>query len=171
MPDFPAATAGAIRLVSSGPDDLAGRLAANAGLCDDPGVLLVQSEQQGFGVLIVLALPAPSARVGRYPVTYSVSGPATLPNPPAAQIALQRVTARALLGFQALEGNVEIYGLGTRVSGRFQVTVREINADRMNRLAGSFSEIPVQRQPASYCAQLARSAADSSRVPQRGGSR
>ena len=161
MPDPPAASAGTLRLVNTGPDDLGATVLAKAGLCDNPGVLLVQSTEQGIGALLVLALPAEKDRIGGYPVTYSMSGPARLPTPPAAQLALQRITPRGAFGFQALEGTVELYGLGSKASGRFQVTVREINSERIDRVAGAFADIPVERQPAAYCRRLAEVPADS----------
>lgn len=154
MPDPPPATSGSLRLVNNGPDDLAATVKARAGLCESPAVLMVQSTEQGIGALLVLALPAETDRVGRYPVTYSTVGQARLPTPPAAQLALQRITPRGSFGFQALEGTVELYGLGTKVSGRFQVSVRELNSDRIDRVAGSFADVPVERQPASYCRRL-----------------
>jgi hypothetical protein len=55
-----------------------------------------------------------------------------------------------------------VYGFGERVSGRFQVTLREISTNRIDRVAGTFAEIPMQRQPAAYCQRL-NAAPDSGR--------
>lgn len=159
MPDFPAASPGVMHLASAAPGTLTSAAPAKAGLCEQPAVLLVQSNQAGVGALLVLALPAAAARVGRYPVSYSMTGPAKLPAAPAAQLAIQQVTQQGVLGFQALEGNVELYGLGAKVSGRFQVTLREINSERLERVAGTFSEVPVEVQPRAYCERFAESAA------------
>lgn len=156
MPDVPAASSGALRLLSAGPDPLNATLPAHAGLCDGPGVLLLQGTGDGLGLLVVLALP-PEGRVTRYPVSYSVGGAARLPTPPAAQMALQHVTARAVLAYQALEGNVEVYGFGSKVSGRFQVSMRELATNDIARVAGVFADIPIAPQPAEYCRKLADS--------------
>lgn len=168
MPEIPEAGAGMLRVVNAGADALSEALPAHAGLCEGPGVLLVQGTQRGLGVLVVLALPSGN-RVGRYPVSYSVSGAAKLPTPPAAQVALQHVTPQAVLGYQALEGNVEVYGFGAKVSGRFQVSMRELTTNAIARLAGSFADIPVEPQPADYCRRLSDSVPPSPTGPAKAG--
>jgi hypothetical protein len=117
-------------------------------------MLQVRSEQvaQG-GTLVLLALP--ENKVTTYPVTLVNEG---LPTPPAAQVALQvfsRVTSTA---YQAMDGAVEVYAWGKTVSGRFGITLREINRNDRIRFVGAFRDVPVTKLDSALCAPAAAGA-------------
>ena len=70
---------------------------------------------------------------------------------------------RSAHAFQGLSGEVEIYGLAERLSGRYAVVLREIQTDDEVNFAGVFDGIPVEPLPADMCAAMkeALAAADS----------
>ena len=114
-------------------------------------MLMIKSEQPGQGgTLVILALPAD--RITTYPVTTVTAG---LPTPPAAQIGVQVYRATGAMAYQALEGNVDLYAFGPTVSGRFAVTLREINRNERIRFVGAFREIPLSRLDPAFCAPAA----------------
>ena len=154
MPRFPEASRGRMAVVSAGPagaDSIHREWAADAGWCETPPMLLVKSEQPGEGgTLVLLALPAD--RITSYPVTTVTQG---LPTPPAAQIGVQVYRPTGPLAYQALDGSVDLYAFGPTVSGRFAVTLREINRNEKIRFAGAFKEVPLARLDAAYCTPAA----------------
>lgn len=160
MPDYPEPRRGWLVARSAGAFELGGEWQARAAICDDPAVLEVLAEQPGFGTLILLQLPAPDARLARYPITVVDSG---APEPPAAQIGVQLFQDRNAHAFQGLSGEVEIYGFAERVSGRYAVVLREIQTDDEVKFAGVFDGIPVEPLPADMCSAMkeALAAADS----------
>lgn len=161
MPDFPEPRRGWLVASSAGAYDLRGEWQARAAICDDPPVLEVLADQPGFGTLILLQLPAPDARLTRYPIVVVDSG---VPEPPAAQIGVQLFQDRSSHAFQGLSGEVEVYGFAERVSGRYAVTLREIQTDDEAKYAGVFDGIPIEPLPAEMCLAMkeALAAADSS---------
>lgn len=160
MPDYPDPRRGWLVANSAGPYPLRGEWPARAATCDDPPVLEVLAEQPGFGTLILLQLPAPDSRMTRYPIVVVDSG---APEPPAAQIGVQRFEGRNSYAFQGLAGEVELYGLADRVSGRYAVTLREIQTDNEAKYVGVFEGIPLQALPPEQCQAMkeALAAADS----------
>jgi hypothetical protein len=154
MPRYPEASRGHMEVRSAGPqgaDSIQRDWAAEAGWCDSPPMLLVKSEQPGQGgTLVLLALPAD--RITTYPVTTVAQG---LPTPPAAQIGVQVYRPTGSSAYQASEGNVDLYAFGPTVSGRFAVTLREINRNEKVRFAGAFREIPLSRLDPAFCTPAA----------------
>ncbi len=114
-------------------------------------MLEVVAEQPGVGTLVLLQLPQADSRLTRYPVTVVDVG---APAPPAAQVAVQLFQERAAYAYQALEGEVEVYGFDERISGRFAVTLREISSDESLRYAGVFHGIPIEVLPEEQCRQV-----------------
>jgi hypothetical protein len=157
MPRYPEASKGHLAVQSAGApglDSIRRDWPAEAGWCETPPMLLVKSEQPGQGgTLVLLALPAD--RITTYPVTTVTQG---LPAPPAAQIGVQVYRNTGALAYQALDGNVDLYAFGKAVSGRFAVTLREINRNEKIRFTGAFREIPLSRLDPAFCTPAATGA-------------
>jgi hypothetical protein len=81
-----------------------------------------------------------------------------LPTPPAAQLGVQVYTKTGSFAYQAVDGNVDVYAFGTAVSGRFAVTLRDINTNIRLQYAGTFREVPVLTIDAALCAPAAAGA-------------
>ena len=160
MPEFPESRSGWLIANSAGAYDLRGEWEARAAMCDDPPVLEVLAERPGFGTLVLLQLPEPDARLTRYPIVIADSG---APPPPAAQIGVQLFQDRNSYAFQGLSGEVELYGFAERVSGRYAVTLREIQTDNEAKFVGVFEAIPIEPLSAEMCLAMkeAMAAADS----------
>lgn len=176
MPPFPAPRRGFMVVTSAGPHHVEGAWRARAGICEDPPMLTVVAEESGIGVLVLLQLPPAGLRITSYPITL-VEGAVGFPEPPAAQLAVQLLTGRNVYGFQGDTGRVEVYGFGElldridprerAVSGRFAVTVREIQSEQRVQVAGVFDGIGVAPLPAEQCraARDAAATADSAGSP------
>ncbi|MBE0591547.1 MAG: hypothetical protein IH616_04020 [Gemmatimonadales bacterium] len=164
MPEFPEARSGWLIANSAGAYDLRGEWEARAAMCDDPPVLEVLAERPGFGTLVLLQLPEPDARLTRYPIVITDS---SAPQPPAAQIGVQLFQDRNSYAFQGLSGEVELYGFAERVSGRYAVTLREIQTDNEAKFVGVFDGIPIEALSAEMCLAMkeAMAASDSSDTP------
>ncbi len=165
MPGIPEPRRRYLTAVSDGPYLLDGSWEAVAGMCQDPPMLEVVGQQPGIGTLVLLQLPPAGQRVTRYPIRIVERG---APEPPAAQVGVQVFRDRAI-AFQATDGEVEIYGFDTRVSGRFRVTLREIGSGDSAKYAGVFHEVAVGPLPEEQCeaakAALAADSADSTTIP------
>lgn len=109
---------------------------------------LVAQEPGRGGTIVLLALPEGNQAV-RYPVTTISAG---LPTPPAAQVAVSLYRPSGTYAYQAAEGNVDVAALGRVISGRFTVTLREINRNQRVNYAGAFKDVAVKTLPASECA-------------------
>jgi hypothetical protein len=108
----------------------------------------VVAQEPGAGTIVLLQLP-PENPVTRYPVTTVTQG---FPQPPAAQVGVNLFRPTGQFSYQAAEGDVELYVLGRVASGRFAVTLREINSNARVRYAGAFREIPVKELDPAKCA-------------------
>ena len=151
IPRYPDATKGHMVVVSAVPagfDTISRDWPAEAGTCTTPPMLLVKSEREGAGgTLLLLALP--DNKVTSYPITTVSSG---LPAPPAAQVGVQSFSPSGSQAFQATEGSADIYSFGKTVSGRFAVTLREINRNQKIQFAGAFREVAVTPLDPRLCA-------------------
>lgn len=154
MPRYPAAATGRINVASEGGMDLSNVAATRAGVCEEPAMLQVLAEAPGrhagesWAILVLLALPGEDERETRYDIVTVASG---LPTPPAAQVAVQVLSREGGFAFQAVQGHVQVYAYGAVVSGRFQITVREINADDIVQLAGVFEQAPIEQLSSDQC--------------------
>ncbi len=152
MPPFPEPRSGVLNATSAGEHTIEGAWKAQVGVCDDPGTLQVLAEVPGTGTLILLRLPpADAERTGTYPIVVADSG---LPPPPAAQVGVQLFRDAQGLAFQASEGEVQIYGYGANVSGRFAVTLREIQSSTLIQYTGVFAGIAVEHLSDDYCERM-----------------
>jgi hypothetical protein len=148
MPEYPDPQRGRLVARSAGLYELGGAWEARAGICEDPAMLELVAEQPGIGTLVLLQLPPAEERVTRYPVAIVESGP---PQPPASQVGVQVFKASNAHAFQALEGDVEVYAFGERISGRYAVTLREISSDDRAMTAGVFEAVGIERLPDEQC--------------------
>ncbi len=153
MPRYPQATGGRLVAVSAGNGDLSGQAAARAGRCEEPSMVQIVAEDvdessgESWGVLLLLQVPD-EERIGEYPVAIVESG---FPEPPAAQIAVQVISSGRIEAFQGSTGSAEIYALDDIISGRFAITVRNINNQDLIQMAGSFRAIEILELPAESC--------------------
>ena len=164
MPDFPAQQRGRLVAASAGApggEEIEGSWEAGAAMCEDPPMMQMMAGEPGIGTLVLLQLPATEKRVARYPIVIVDSGP---PPAPAAQIGVQLFRGPASYAYQALEGEVEVYGFGDRVSARFAVKLREIQSDDTVLYAGVFHGVGLQPLPLEQC-QAAKAALEELDVP------
>jgi len=154
MPEYPEGRRGYLVARSAGGYLLDGAWPAQAAICEDPPVLQVLAQQPGFGTLILLQLPPAAERLTEYPIAIVDSG---MPVPPASQIGVQVFQDRNSYAFQGLSGGIELYGFGDRVSGRFAVTLREIQTDNEAKYAGVFEEIPIEPLAEEMCQAMMQS--------------
>lgn len=149
MPPHPVAARGRLAVQSAGgPREIKGDWAAEAGICTTPSMMLVVAQVQGMGTVVKLSLPDTN-RVTSYPVTTVASG---FPSPPAAQVGVQVFRPDGPVSYQGAEGSVEIDAFEKLVSGRFTVTLRQINTNARIQYAGAFREIPVKQADQAHCA-------------------
>ncbi len=164
MPDFPAQRRGRMVAASAGApggQEIEGSWEARAAMCEDPPWMQVMAGEPGIGTLVLLQLPPAEERVARYPIVIVDSGP---PPAPAAQIGVQLFRGPASYAYQALEGEVEVYGFGDRVSARFAVKLREIQSNDTVLYAGVFHGVGLQPLPLEQC-QAAKAALEELDVP------
>jgi hypothetical protein len=152
MPDFPAQQRGrmvAVSIGAPGGEEMDGSWEAGAAMCEDPPMMQVMAGEPGIGTLVLLQLPPAAERVGRYPIVITESG---APPAPAAQIGIQLFRDPASYAYQAMDGEVEVYGYGDRVSARFAATMREIQSNDTVMYAGVFHGVTLQPLPVEQCA-------------------
>jgi hypothetical protein len=149
MPAFPVPRRGYLVARSTGLYDLSGEWPARAAMCDDPAIMQILAQQPGMGTIVLLRLPPPPERLAIYPITMADSG--APPPSPAAQIGVQLFEGANAYAFQGLEGQIVLTGVSDRVSGRYQVTLREINSDGLAKYAGVFESVMLEPLPAEQC--------------------
>jgi hypothetical protein len=150
MPPFPEARAGRLVTVTAGDYDISGVWEVDAGFCAEIGVLEIYAGPSGLRTAILLHVTE-GASLGTYPV---VAAALDLPDAPAALIAVQVFEDPEAFGFQAFSGELELSDFGAEVSGRFNVTLREIGMDLFTHFAGVFEEIGVDPLSPDYCRVL-----------------
>ncbi|MDH3290350.1 MAG: hypothetical protein OEO20_01130 [Gemmatimonadota bacterium] len=153
MPAFPASRRGYLVARSSGVYELSGEWPARAGMCEDPAVMEVLAQQPGVGTIVLLRLPPPPERLAIYPIAIVDSG---APPPPAAQIGVQLFQGANAYAFQGLEGQVVLTGMSDRVSGRYEVTLREISSNGLAKYAGVFESVMLETLPDAQCDEWKR---------------
>jgi hypothetical protein len=164
MPGIPDHERGSLVAVAVGAFDSTWVWPARAGRCvQPPMVFIIPSELGNSGGTVLLELPPGNFSV-EYPVRFADS--TGMPEPPAAMLGFQFFDQQRGDAYQALAGTVTVTALDERkVSGHFQVTVRHILTERRARVAGTFSEVPVEPMDPTYCRTM-QSAQDSLAVPQ-----
>ncbi len=149
MPQYPVAGRGrmVVKSASRGTELIEKDWATEAYTCDSPPMIQIVAQELGVGgALVLLALPA--NKITTYPVKMVDRG---LPTPPAAQVGVQYYGKTGAFQYQAAEGSVDIYSMDKTVSGRFAVTLRELNRNDRLAFAGSFKDVPVMALDAARC--------------------
>lgn len=163
MPDYPVARRLRLVAVSAGETDtVRGSWPARATSCDQPPALEVVTQDQDVGTLILVHLYRGQSALSSYPVAAPDSG---FPAPPAAQLAVQIASPGSMRAFQAVYGTVELSALDAAVSGRFAVTLREIQSHDSLRYVGTFEGIPLGPALVADCAAIAGSENDAASSP------
>ena len=164
MPDFPPQQRGRLVAASAGApggEEINGSWEADAAMCEDPPMMQVMAGEPGIGTLVLLQLPPAGERVAHYPIVIVDSGP---PPAPAAQVGVQLFRGPASYAYQAMEGEVEVYSFGDRVSARFAVRLRDIQSDDTVLYAGVFHGVGLEPLPLEQC-QDAKAALEELDVP------
>lgn len=142
----PAPETGRLTTVSRGYQPLTGSWAAEAGICRDTPVFLLEARGENTGVIVLLGLPD-DGRLVSYPVVWE-------PGPPEAvtsRVAAQVVPQAGALSYQASDGWVEVEQLGSETNGTFSVQLRQAEGSDVIELAGTFSEVPVEELSGPEC--------------------
>lgn len=150
MPTYPEARGGRLVTVTAGDYDLSGIWEIDAGFCAEIGVLEIYAGPSGLRTAILLHVPEGDS-LGTYPV---VAAALDFPDAPAALIGVQVFENPEAFGFQAFSGELELSDFGARVSGRFNVTLREIGMDLFTHFVGVFEEVLVDPLSPDYCRVL-----------------
>ncbi len=150
MPPFPEARGGRLVTVTAGDYDLSGVWEIDAGFCGEIGVLEIYAGPSGLRTAILLHVTEGDS-LGTYPV---VAAALDFPDAPASLIAVQVFENPEAFGFQAFSGELELSDFGARVSGRFNVTLREIGMDLFTRFVGVFEDIMIDQLSPDYCRVL-----------------
>jgi hypothetical protein len=153
MPPFPEGRGGRLVTVTAGDYDLGGDWEIDAGLCGEMGILEMYAGASGVRTALLLHMPD-GGSLGTYPV---VAASLDFPDAPAALIAVQVFREPEAFGFQAFTGELELSDFGASVSGRFNVTLREIGMDLFTHFVGVFEEIPVELLTPDYCQTIRES--------------
>ncbi len=144
----PPAPSGFLAARTDDPSQLIGAWAARAGVCPSPPSLQVLAESDSVGVLMLLAYPDSGPRATSYRVVLPDSAP---PSPGTARLGVQRIQYLSL-AYQGAAGWVEVSDLGRRVSGRWDVTLKDVTTQRELRYVGSFRDVPIEPWPGVLCA-------------------
>ncbi len=149
MPGYPAARSGMLQVVSAGDTDLSRSIAATASVCTTPSMLILSAGggDDSWGYILLMQLPE-SDREVVYPLAHVDRG---FPVPPASAIGVERVSGDAGSAYQGLQGFAEVTDFSETLSGRFQITVRQIITEEYVQLAGSFSDIEIHQRTAEEC--------------------
>ena len=150
MPTHPSGQSGQLTVTSAGDYVIEGAWEARAGVCEQLGFLELYAGVPDTGTLIVLRF-GDGDPLDRYPVGVA---DLQLPDPPAARIGVQLLGGEDALGFQAIEGELEVSSFGGDLSGRFATTLQEIRSGILTRYVGVFDRVPVEPLSAEYCRDM-----------------
>lgn len=149
MPAYPRAGAGKLAVASAGEVDISTELDAAASLCANPSMLMLQAgSRETWGFLVLLQVPTEGDRETVYPVKHVDTG---FPEAPASAMGVERISGQSGTGFQGLQGFAVVTRFGDRISGRLQMTIRNINTEDLIQLAASFEDVEVHELPPEPC--------------------
>ena len=149
---YPPARRGALVARSALPSPINGEWVATAGLCNEPPSFQLLAPGDSVDVMILLRSPAEGWATG----AYAVAAPEdTTDAPRTARIGLQRVLYIDQ-AYRGERGAVELSRLDRLASGRFDVVLRELNAQDTVRYLGVFDRIRVDSLPPAECRAAAR---------------
>ena len=154
MPSYPPPRSGYLVGVSEGPYDLDGVWGAEAQTCETPRMLQVISWEHGMGTLMVFDIREQADPVAEYSVVIGDDRLTARP-PPFVRFGVQQLARARAVAFQGWDGTVEITSYDERVvSGRFAVSLREVQSGDVGLYAGTFERIPIAAPSDSGCVIL-----------------
>lgn len=165
MPQVPSPARGRLVAVSAGGrDTLDGAWVARGVRCARPPVLQVMAGSEEVGTLILFHLGVDGQPTRSYAIAAVDSG---FPKPPAAQMGVHVSTERGVRAFRAIDGTVDLEKLNGRTTGRFRVTLVEVDSQDSLRHAGVFLDLPVEPASGRECEGVAElvGPSDSAIVP------
>ncbi len=150
VPPYPQSRNGRLVTQSAGDHEIQGEWSAQAGLCDDAGIMEIYAGPPGYSTALFIRMPE-GDRIGEYPIAAAAT---PFPSAPAALVAVQIFEDPDAYGFQGYHGLLELSEWGDEVSGRFASTLREVSIDVLTHYVGTFEGIPVKPLPQAYCDAL-----------------
>ena len=155
MPDFPAVEAGRLAALTGTNREeyqFAGSWEATAARCQDPSLLQILAQMDGFGVIFLVG-PSPNPDgVGEYEV---VRGTRNIPDTSTARVGVQMFSDPARPHtFRGTDGTVEVQRLDSVIVGRVAVQIQESSFLDTIFMAASF-DVPMANAPDDWCQVMA----------------
>ncbi len=126
---------------------LAGVLPVRGGRCLDPPSVQIMARGDSIDALVVVYFEDAQGRPGTYSV---VSRDRPSPEAGYARVGVQRVGYLSH-SYEGVEGSVELDQLGSSLSGKLEVVLREVNSWEKLRYAAVFSQVKLEVWPEAYC--------------------
>jgi hypothetical protein len=159
MPSFPSPQREHLVTVSAGwRDTVDGSWRARAVICERPRALQLVAKDSVVGTIALFHLAPDGDLAPEYAVTVSNRGH---PPAPAVQMGVLVTGGTMARAFQAVNGTAVLEELSGVVTGRFSVTLREVDSNDSLRWVGVFLEVPVEPASATDCAAVAEPVAPS----------
>jgi hypothetical protein len=115
-------------------------------------VVQVVAQDGDLGTILLFHLAPPVWWLDSYPAAMLDSA---FPQAPAVQIGVQHTADRSVRAYTAANGTAELEELNGSTSGRFAVTLIEVESQDSLRYVGVFADIPVGRALPEDCAAIA----------------
>lgn len=151
MPEYPEPVPGHLVTRAAGAEGITAEWPARAGSCERSRTLQLVGEQEGTGAILLFFLPPEGDSASSFPV---VPADTLVPDRPAVRVGVQLLGETRGEVFQAIGGTVELAPLGGAVSGRFAITLHNIEANDTALFAGTFNEVRVRPLPPVECPAL-----------------
>lgn len=150
MPDFPQPRGGRLTTATSGDFEyeLTGSWNAWAGRCPASPLVQLIAQGTGFGTAVLIATPDSGNAAGAYEVTAGSSG---RPEPFQARVGVQEYPERQSFVFNAVDGEVVIERLNSRLSGRLAVRLQERTLLDTVPFAAVFHDIEMRALEDEWC--------------------
>jgi hypothetical protein len=150
MPEYPNTSPGKLTVVGAGDKAINHAWEAEAGSCASVSLIELYAEDATSGSAIVLQYPDGDP-LGVYPI---VPADSVLIDDRAARVGVQLFDEDQAVGFQAIQGTLEVLSVGEEISGRFTATIREVQSDVLARYVGAFQDVEMAELSADYCNSL-----------------
>ena len=150
MPEYPAASPGRLVVIGAGDKPIDHEWEAQAGSCAAASLIELYAEDATSGSAVVLQYVGGDP-VGTYAIVHADS---IMIDDRAARIGVQLFDDNRAVGFQAVEGTLEVLSVGDEISGRFASTIREVQSNMLARYVGAFQDIEMADLPDEYCNSL-----------------
>ncbi len=152
QPEIPVARRGHLSATSAGNFRLNGQWRAEADVCESRAVLELFGGVRGMRTLLVIHFNTERGWDGRY--SFTLPDSTALPEPPVARLAVQVFQDAEAMGFQAIEGEVDLTTTDGSVSGSFEAILRESQSHLLVWYVGSFDRIHAIPADRAHCDQL-----------------